>query len=345
MRILEIGDNKAAGYCGRLFSLNGSEVIRVDLPTLTEASSIEKARDIYLHAGKKRVCIEYRQDAGQSLLTRLASECDMVISDLSPIELDEIDWETLPTKLRVSITPFGRDGPYRTWKASGSTLLAMGGYTNLMGDEGREPLTLPGNYAEYQAGQYAYTAALACTTYKSGCRNIDVSVLETVLSLSQFTTVMWTCQGVIRSRHGNRFGSLHPISLYPCKDGSVFINIVPDFWPNLVDMLGKPELLEDERFNTSPGRVENYKALDAIIIEAFSRQTMSELLESGQRKYRLPIGEVMTMEQVLSDEHLNLRHYWCKVSVGDEVLKIPGLAFRTLPLKPQKNQTWVSKDG
>ncbi len=55
---------------------------------------------------------------------------------------------------------FGLSGPYRDWQGHGAIVLAMGGYTALMGDPGRAPLTLPGHYAEYQAAQSAYLASL-----------------------------------------------------------------------------------------------------------------------------------------------------------------------------------------
>ena len=48
---------------------------------------------------------------------------------------------------------FGPDGPACDWQATGSVLLAMGGYTALTGDPGRAPLTLPGHSAEYPNGK------------------------------------------------------------------------------------------------------------------------------------------------------------------------------------------------
>lgn len=357
MRVLEFGDNKAAGYCGRLFQLLGAEVIRVDLPVALPLESgvesaeapgidpliadIDLALDIFLHTGKQRMCLDYLTEEGAGLLARLAGESDIVVSDLMPAQLDRLDWLSFPGALRVSITPFGLTGPYRQWQGTGSVILAMGGYTYLMGDEDKAPLTLPTHYVEYQAGQFAYTAALASHTFGSQCHDIEVSLLETVLSLSQFTTVMWTCQKRIRSRHGNRFQNIHPISLYECSDGFVYINVVPTFWRNLVDMLGRPDLLEDERFKSNRAREENQVALDAIINAEFSKYTMAECLELGQRKYRFPIGAAMTLDQVLSSDHLKARHYWRKIEVpGVGPIKAPGSAFRPVPLTPQPTQKY-----
>lgn len=358
MRVLEFGDNKSAGYCGRLFALFGAEVIRVDLPassaaadTGTEQAAL--AQDIYLHMDKKRCTLDYRHADGVALLSQLAGECDIVVSDLLPAELHRLDWSSFPGALRVSISPFGLSGPYRDWQGFGSILLAMGGYTYLTGDEDRAPLSLPINYAEYQAGQFAYAAALASHTFRGArdvpCRDIEVSMLETVLSLSQFTTVMWTCQNRIRSRHGNRFQNVHPVSLYTCKDGFVYINVVPNSWPALVAMIGDNSLLDDERFRLNSQREENYQELDEIITNAFAQYTMAELVELGQRKYRFPIGSAMTLPQVLDDHHLTARHYWREVDlppgVVDKPIKSPGSAFRPVPLSEQTAASWSRATG
>lgn len=360
MRVLEFGDNKAAGYCGRLFQLFGAEVIRVDLPRGRAAETsdrdedtqvdplladIERSVDIFLHTGKQRVSIDYQTDEGTALLARLAGESDIVVSDVSPAQLDRLNWSTFPGALRVSITPFGLTGPYRGWQGFGPIILAMGGYTYLMGDADNAPLTLPTHYVEYQAGQFAYTAALSSHAFESECHDIEVSMLETILSLSQFTTVMWTHQNRIRSRHGNRFEGVYPVSLYECLDGFVYINVVPTFWRNLVDMLGRPELLEDERFASNRSREENQVALDEIINAEFAKYTMAECLELGQRKYRFPIGAAMTLDQVLADEHLKARHYWRKIEVpGVGPIKAPGSAFRQVPLTPQPTQKYQGPD-
>lgn len=316
LRVLEFGIGPAAGYCGRLFALWDAEVIRVDTADGGHDVTVrETAEDYYLHGGKKRVGLDYSNTAGRELLNQLAAQCDVLVTDESPSVLDELNWTSLgdanPTLIRVSITPFGLSGPYRNWQGPGPVLQAMGGYTYIVGDPDREPLTIPGNYVEYQAGQYAYVGAMtALLEGSSRSRLIEVSMLETVLSLSQFTTSMWTTNREIRGRHGNGWANLHPINLYPCKDGWFFVNIVPTFWKAFTQMLGRPGLLEDPRFARSADRVTNRAALDDIIVECLGDYTMDELLEMGQRQFRVPTGTLFSMADVLEHEHLHARSYF-----------------------------------
>jgi len=106
------------------------------------------------------------------------------------------DWSA---PVRVALTPFGRTGPLCDAPATASTLLALGGYTAIAGDPDRAPLTLPGHYVEFQSGGYAFAAANAARL--AGERHaIDIGMLEVIASLSQFTTVLWSCKGEIRQR-------------------------------------------------------------------------------------------------------------------------------------------------
>ena len=69
---------------------------------------------------------------------------------------------------------------------------------------------------EFQAGQFAYIAANAAR-FAEEPATIDVSMLECVMALSQFTTVQWSCADHIRSRHGNDFGGLCLQTCFPVK--------------------------------------------------------------------------------------------------------------------------------
>ena len=319
----------------------GADVIRVENAAAPADDSPQaRALDKYLNRGKRRVALDWTTEEGRTLLDRLTSRCDILVTDLAPGELDSLNWESLgrdATQLiRCAVTPFGLSGPYRDWRATPATLLALGGYSYLMGDPGRAPLTMPGHYLEYQAGTFAHVATLAAHLGNAvSGRTIDISILETAATLSQFTTVMWTHGEKVRSRHGNRWENLHPITLYPCRDGWWYPNVVPHFWDPFTLMIGKPELAQDTRFDTVEGRGENWAALDAIVVEATKDKTMGELLIEGQETWRIPVGIALTLSDALADEHLKHRDFWQGIEDG---LRLPASPYRfsgePLPAEP-----------
>ena len=99
----------------------------------------------FLHAGKERV------QAGPKNFAALASAADIVILEASSADhAASFGFDQWTTPIKVVISPFGLTGPKRNWRATPHTLLAMGGYTQIIGDAGRVPLSLPGHYVEFQ---------------------------------------------------------------------------------------------------------------------------------------------------------------------------------------------------
>lgn len=329
MRVLEIGDNLAAAFCGRLFAATGAEVTRIRPPSKRARDIRQRSLDVYLNSKKTIVEADLFDAEDRSLVSTLAAEADVLVADLVPASLEGIDWDALAARIKVSITPFGLTGPWRDWQATGPVLMAIGGHTALTGDADREPLSLPINYVEYQSGQYAYAAAASLAYADDGApHTVEISMLEVALSLSQFTTVMWTCGGQIRERHGNAWANLHPIAMYPCRDGWFLVTVVPTFWANFACMLGHPELIEDARFATNEARIANRDQLDRIIVDALAGYTMAELMEMGQRQFRVPIGAAERLGDVLASEHLEARHYFERALVEGKEVRMPGPAFQ-----------------
>ena len=321
-RILELG-NFAAGFCGRLFAQTGHDVVRIEPPEPAPGWVSPAASDLYLHAGKRRL-----RTTDRKLIAELAQKADVVIAEADTADaIDALGFDEWQTERKVAITPFGRTGPKRNWQASPHVLLAMGGYTYLMGDQDRAPLSLPGHYVEFQAAQYAYLAANACR-FAGEANAIDVSMLETVMSLSQFTTVKWHCAGDIRTRHGNDFWHVCPTNLFRCTDGWAYINIVPGFWDPFTLFLDMPELALDARFTTNALRMANRDALHDIIAHALTRMTRAEVQEKAA-EMRIPVGAVKTLGEVLIDPHLEDREFWQAVEAPDgTIVRAPGLAHR-----------------
>ncbi len=272
--------------------------------------------DLFLHHDKRRVAT-----FDHDLIANFANKADVALVDgESADEITRLGFESWETPIKVSITPFGLTGPDRNRAATNATILALGGYTNLMGDPERAPLSLPGHYVDFQSGGYAYTAASACLL---GNREdaIDIGMLEVIMSLSQFTTVMWTCGQRVRSRHGNDFWSVVPTTLFRCKDGWIYINIVPQFWDPFTTCIDLPELTLDPRFSTNGLRMTNRDALHEIIADAFIQWTRSEIQQRAESA-RIPLGAVLSFPEVLSDPHLKARNMWQRISYndGDSVL-------------------------
>ncbi len=331
MRVIELSDREeAAAYAGKLFARWGAEVVKVESP---RRDPVLEADDLYLNGGKRRLILDRDTPEDRARLEELLDAADVLLTDIPAREVLELrllepTGESDPL-VRVSITPFGLDGPYRDYEATEATLLALGGYTYLSGDPGRMPLTFPGRYPYYQTGNFAYIAALASALHRASGGTpdpIEVSVLEVVASLHQFTDVLLTHQDTVRSRHGNRWQNLCPTTMVPVADGHVALNVIVNFWESFTHMLGKPELASHADWAVDGERMKRYDQMDAMMAEAFGDWTRERFLREGQEVWRVPVGAVLTLPEMIEDRHLAAREFWRPIE--GTTIRTAGSPFR-----------------
>jgi crotonobetainyl-CoA:carnitine CoA-transferase CaiB-like acyl-CoA transferase len=263
---------------------------------------------LFLHEGKRQVAVN-----DLNLLGELAAAADVLVCEAATADqLLNYGFDDWTTPVKVALTPFGRSGPKRNWRGTPNVILAMGGYTYLMGDPDKAPLNLPGHYVEFQTGALAYASANACR-FAGEANSVDLSMLETLMALSQFTTVRWHCAGDIRTRHGSDFWFVVPSDLFACADGWVYLNIVPTFWDPLTVFLDRPELLIDDRFISNDLRMQHRNALHAIVAAVLAPLSKAEITERAEQ-CRIPLGVVMGFDEVLADPHLAARRFFVEAT-------------------------------
>ena len=361
LKVVELAEGVAGPYCGRLLAAFGAQVVKVErppsgdwtrgagplLPDVPEPES--SALFLYLNTGKKSVTLDWRSKDNRSTLDNLLESADVLVDSSPPGTLDGLGLgsdqlhEKYPGLIVVSITDFGNSGPYRDWKSTPLVNLALGGYLYLSGDENREPLMLPGYQADYLAGLHGYlgtTMALWSRDDTGEGQRVEVAVIESLAALHQFTTVMHTYGGVVRSRHGNRFEekagySPYPITMLPCKDGYVsFAVSIEHQWENMCRLIGRQDLLGDPRFDTSPERRQRADEIDEILIDWMKDKTKADIFREAAGVWSVPVAPVSDLNEVLNDSQYRARGFWATLDhpIAGE------LTYPTLPFKMTETQ-------
>lgn len=332
MRILEISDQEgAAAYCGKLFARWGHHVTRLESPG---RDAPEAAADIYLNGGKRRVALDLEVAAQREAFARLAARCDILVTDRPVREIEALGLlDVAGPAVRLALTPFGLTGPYAGYPATEASLLALGGYTYLMGDPDREPLTFPGRYASYHGGTLGYAAALATwrrVADPSHPVTVDVSLLECLASLHQSTYSKYLESGEPRGRSGNRMDGAAN-SLLPVRDGWVGVSFQQQFWFSFATMIGRLDIAEDHPLSTPGGRMKHYDELVRVVDGAFRDRDMQDLFDEAQGHWRLPVGKLLGVLEALDDPHLVARGFWRPLGDAPPALarlRVPGSPFQ-----------------
>ena len=117
--------------------------------------------------------------------------------------------------------------------------------------------------------------------------------MEVMAAFHQWSLVLYTHQGVVKRRAGNRHAeSFHPMGPLPCKDGWVAIGVafVPQ-WEGFCIAIDRPELLIDERFQTGAKRFDMPTAFDAELLPRLAEIEADDLVELLQ-EHRVPASKV-----------------------------------------------------
>ena len=361
LTVVEVAEGVGGPFCGRLLAGFGANVVKVERPPNgdwtrgarprlpdvpeSEASSLF----LYLNMGKQSVVVDWETEEGAATLGGLLRNADVLIEDwphdfrAGPRILEEAKAEN-PGLIDLSLTPFGTTGPYRSWKTTPLVSLALGGILYLCGDEDREPLLIPGYQSEYMAGLHGYGGLMMALWERDetgfGPR-VEVSEIESLAALHQFTLVMHTYAGLVRRRHGARWENQgvygrYPITLLPCKDGYMSYAVSTEGqWEMLFPMMGRPELTEEPWFTDVQERRDRVDEIDEIMIDWMKDKTRQEVFEIVAGTWSVPASPLLELEEVLEDPQLRRRGFFSDVSHPEAgTLTYPTVPFRMSVSQP-----------
>ena len=191
LRVVEISDRIAGGYCGKLLVDAGADVVKVEpvagdpLRRFTATGAVPAAGAdsplfSYLNAGKRSVT---------TLSDELLARADVVIitATRSAAIGRGFDPQALldasPRSVVVTVSDFGWTGPWSDRPATEFTLQAWSGLTGFRGDPAGPPISIGGELGEYMGGACAAYGALALwrRVRRGGAGgHLDMSLLESI---------------------------------------------------------------------------------------------------------------------------------------------------------------------
>jgi len=337
LTVIEYAEMVSGPMCGKMFADMGARVIKLEPPGCGDAA---RARPpfvddephpersgffFYLNTSKKSVTLDPAQPSGAELFRKLIADADILIENRPPGFLEKLGlgYEALhalnPRLIVVSISPFGQSGPYRDWK--GGELIEWGmslagnNTPTLVDDPEREnPLKAPGHPAEMLGAANAAAAAMFALFQRDATGEgqwIDAPCWQAAATTAKIEMAVWSYVGLPFSRlRKNVSVGLEPL---PCRDGYVYTLWAADtHWKALKQLLGNPESLAIEVFDTLAGRHENDDVLRPLVREELARHDMEELVREGQ-KLGLTIGPVHTVAQASEHPHLLARDAFVEI--------------------------------
>ncbi len=349
--VVDASSGSMAGpFCSSILAEWGAEVIRIEPPggdVLRRFSPFGlEHRGVglaYLVEGRNKlhVTCNLGKAEGRTLFCRLAAKADVVIETSGPAQMDRwgIGYRQLsrmnPQLIYVAIATYGQFGPKAAANAGKPNHdvadQALSGLVYITGEPAQDPRhpqpyeapTRAGNWMGWYAGG-AWAAFGILTAIQHRHRTgegqfVDVSPPEALMRFLEDMVLYYDKSGNIRERIGLVDNAVSLYNFVRCKDGYQMIAGFSDVnFGGLTNIMERPELREDPRFNTSVKRAHNRLALHAEV-ERWSRQHSSQEILEKVQDYMLNKrgpGTVATGRVNSPAETFQEAHWWERGSLA-----------------------------
>ena len=262
--------------------------------------------------------IDLKSEADRAIFRSLIATADMLVENFRPGVLDRLGFglaalhEIQPRLVVIRISGWGQTGPNRDKPGFGTLVEAFSGFAHKNGFPDRPPLLPNLGLADSIAGLYGASAALVAlreVEVRGGKgQEIDLSLLEPILSVLGADQAVHRVTGKVPGRTGNRTPLTAPRNIYPTADQKyvALSASTPDMALRLMRAIGRADMCDDPRFATNEKRVENVEALDAIIGAFIGSRTLAANLEFFERE-QITGGPIYDASEVMTDPHVVAR--------------------------------------
>ncbi len=262
VRVLELADNVAGEYCGKLLADFGAEVIKLEKPGGSATRKLgpfapggddpeRSGLFAYLNTNKRSVELDVESESGQGTLARLLDRVDVVIDDhpvgwLASVGLDpetvESKW---PALVLCSITHFGAELPEDRVHAEDLTVFHSSGWgyhTPSAPDTSKPPLNAAGRFLpSYEAAMDAALCVVAAVYERHENqlgRFIDISMQQVMTSRCDYVVAQMVAGDMPVGPERTAYDLAGPAGIFPCREGYAYIWMsTPQHWAALREML------------------------------------------------------------------------------------------------------------
>jgi crotonobetainyl-CoA:carnitine CoA-transferase CaiB-like acyl-CoA transferase len=335
LRVLDLSRVLAGPTAGQILADLGAEVIKIERPgrgddtrhwgppwfTGTDGELHgESAYYLAANRGKKSVTVDITKTEGQRIVRDLAARSDIVLENfrvggLARYGLDYASLSAInPGLIYCSITGFGQTGPDAHRPGYDFLIQGMGGLMSITG----EPDDVPGGgpqkvgvaLADIMSGLYAVIAVLAALAYRDRTglgQYIDLALLDVQVASLANQAMNYLVSGEAPERLGNAHPNIVPYQVFAASDGHFILAVGnDDQFRRLCDLIGTPEMANDERFATNAARVEHRGELIPFLQSVFACADSSDWLKQLEAA-GVPCGPINRIDQVFADPQVQAR--------------------------------------
>ncbi len=346
----------AAPMASRHLADLGARVIKVERPGEGDFARSYDAtvqgmasHFVWLNRSKESLTLDLKRPEAAGALRQLVGRADVFLHNLAPGAVARLGFDsatlraTSPRLITCEISGYGGSGPYSRKKAYDLLVQSEAGLLSITGTEDT-PSRVGISVADIGAGMYAFSGILAALFARERSGEgaaIEVSMLEALAEWMGYPAYYTGYGGAAPARTGATHPAIAPYGPYTAGDSRVvYFGIQNEReWVRFCgEVLERPGVAADPRFDTNSRRVAQRPALDAIIHDVF-RQFTAEQLLARLEAAQIANARMNTVAEFLEHPQLAARDRWREVASPAGPLRalvppfnIEGVAARMDPI-------------
>lgn len=320
LTVIEVGTTVVAPYTAQTLGTLGAEVVKVEhpagdpfrnVPLITEAGM--SGYFAMCNCEKRSISIDLKSSRGLDILLELVQDADVLIENFIPGTADRLGfgYETVSDLtddiIYCSISGYGQESPWSTRPGFDPILQGNTGLMSTTGERNGPPVRLGVAVIDLVTANWAVIAILNALRDRRRTGEghyIDMSMHDVGMSMLTKKAATYLISGENPERLGTEDSWAMPYGAYEAKDGRRVMIGTPkqSLWEDLCRLIGRPELIEDDRFLTNADRVENREKLNRVLEPVFRTKTRDEWVEILEEE--IPAGAILTIREALSTEQV-----------------------------------------
>ena len=320
-RVLDFTQNIAGPLAGQVLADLGADVIKVEAPGGEAARHITAVLPgrpplptLFLphNRGKKSVAVDLTSDESKQQILRLVDTADVVLEGFRPGVMERMGLGPDELRSRNPKLIYARLSAHGSRPGVDLMVAAESGMTTGMPTPTGKPQIIPFQLVDAASGHVLAQAVLAALLNRERHGVADVvrvAMYDVAVGLqaSQLTIHLNKpseapkpdAEPNAKKRKGVGFAT-QPSDAFKAADGYLVISAyVPKHWAKLCEIIGRPDLLTDERFIDQRARALNYPELTEELQAALAAKTAAEWVELLQEG-GLMACHAYTWKQVVS---------------------------------------------
>ena len=324
IRVIELGSLIAGPYAGALFAQFGADVIKIEPPTIGDPLRKWRKMDgdtsLWWYSqsrNKQSLTLNLKDPDAQEVLKRLVSDADVLIENFRPGTLEKwnLGWDALskvnPRLVMLRVSGYGQSGPQACKPGFAAIAEAIGGLRYLIGYPDRAPVRTGVSIGDTLASLYGVVGSLMALRHAEATGEgqvVDVSLVESVLAVTESLIPEYGADGTIRERTGSSLPGIAPSNTYTTRDGRYLVLAAngDSIFNRLMQAIGRPDIADDPQFKHNDGRAKASDELDAILGAWSASVTLTEALDILEAA-EVPASGINSVAEVFEDEQIQAR--------------------------------------